>query len=279
MRGQPAREAGGLGGGGEPPPEALWRQPPKDAGVGRGVGGPEGADGRRGAALEIAHVGGGSLLVGFRATHGDEDRARGGGRRHVAPLERGGVGAAEPALEEHRGERLVERAAAGGRGGRFAAPARDAGAVGGGEDGGEAVGAQGRGLPPAPVGAVAPEAGQHAVGLGAADGGPGQGGPEGDGGDHERGRGRRAALLEHKAEVGGQRGIGRRRGAAPGVELTQRTGVGRAGVGAQGMRGELARGRGGPGERPGSVAEGPLSEGIRGPDVIRIMPYKGNYKA
>ena len=91
-----------------------------------------------------------------------------------------------------------------------------------------AVGAQGRGLPPAPVGAVAPEAGQHAVGLGAADGGPGQGGPEGDGGDPERGRGRRAALLEQPAEVGGQRGIGRRRGAAPGVELTQRTAIGRA---------------------------------------------------
>ena len=179
--------------------------------------------------------------------------------------------AAEPSLEEHRGERLVERAAAGGDGARFAAPARDAGAVGGGEDGGEAVGAQGRGLPPAPVGAVAPEAGQHAVGLGSADGGPGQCGPEGDAGDHERGRGRRAALLEHKAEGGGQRGIGRRRGAAPGIELTQRAAVGRAGVGAQGVRGEASGGRGGRGDRRGSVAKGSLREGVRGPDVNHIM--------
>ena len=278
VRGEPPVEPGG-GGGGEAAPELLGRPAAKDAGGRRGVGGPEGEDGRGGAALEIAHVGGGPLLVGFRATHGDEDRARGGGRRHVAPLERGGVGAAEPALEEHRGERLVERAAAGGAGARFAAPARDAGAVGGGEDGGEAVGAQGRGLPPAPVGAVAPEASQHAVGLGAADGGPGQGGPEGDGGDHERGRGRRAALLEHNAEVGGQRGIGRRRGGAPGVELTQRTAVGRAGVGAQGMRGEAPGGRGGRGERPGRVAACPLGEGVRGPAVIRIMPYNGTYRS
>ena len=168
--------------------------------------------------------------------------------------------------------------AAGGDGGRFAAPARDAGAVGGGEDGGEAVGAQGRGLPPAPVGAVAPEAGQHAVGLGSADGGPGQCGPEGDGGDPERGRGRRAALLEQPAEVGGQRGIGRRRGAAPGVELTQRAAIGRAGVGAQGVRGEAPGGRGGRGERPGRGAGGSLGEGVRGPDVIRIMPHNGTYR-
>ena len=93
-------------------PSCWGVRPPKT----RAVGGPEGQDRGGGAALEIAHVGGGPLLVGFRATHGDEDRARGGGRRHIAPLERGGVGAAEPALEEHRGERLVERAAAGGEG-------------------------------------------------------------------------------------------------------------------------------------------------------------------
>ena len=138
VRGEPPGEpgGGGGGGGGEAAPELLGRPAAKDAGGRRGVGGAEGEDRDGGAALEIAHVGGGPLLVGFRATHGDEDRARGGGRRHVAPLERGGVGAAEPA-----------------EGARFAAPARDAGAVGGGEDGGEAVGAQGRGLPPAPVGA------------------------------------------------------------------------------------------------------------------------------
>ena len=164
-------------------------------------------------------------------------------------------------------------------GARFAAPARDAGAVGGGEDGGEAIGAQGRGLPPAPVGAVAPEAGQHAGGLGAADGGPGQGGPEGDGGDPERGGGRRAALLEQPAEVGGQRGIGRRRGAAPGVELPQRAAIGRAGVGAHRVRGEAPGGRGGRGERPGRGAAGPRGEGVRGPAVIRLLPHNGNYRA
>ena len=154
--------------GGQPHPAAVRSEPPWKPG--RSGGG--------GAVFEIAHVGGGPILVGLRAAHGQEDRACGGGWCHVAP-----------------------------------------------------------------------EAGQHAVGLGSADGGPGQCGPEGDGGDHERGGGWRAALLEQTAEVGGQRGIGRRRGAAPGVELTQRAAVGSAGVGAQGVRGEVPGGRG---ESPGS---------------------------
>ena len=55
--------------------------------------------------------------------------------------------------------------------------------------------------------------------------------------------------------------------------------VGRAGVGAQGMRGEAPGGRGGPGERPGRGAEGPLGAGIRGPDGTHIMPHNGNYTA
>ena len=44
------------------------------------------------------------------------------------------------------------------------------------------------------------------------------------------------------------------------------------------MRGEALGGLGGRGERPGSVAEGPLSEGVRGPDVISVMHYNGTYR-
>ena len=155
----------GAGPGGEAAPELLGRPAAKDAGGRRGVGGPEGEDGRGGGVLEIAHVGGGPLLVGFRATHGDEDRARGGGRR--------------------------------------------------------------------------------------------------------------AALLEQKAEVGGQRGIGRRRGAAPGIELTQRAAVGRAGVGAQGVRGEASGGRRGDGQRPRRVG----AAGERGRVGRCGVKHNGHYQS
>ena len=101
-------------------------------------------------------------------------------------------------MEEHGGERLIERAPAGGDGARFPAPARVAGTVGGGEDGGQAVGSER--------------------------------GPEGDGGDSDRGRGRRAPLLKQPPEVGGERGVGRGLVSPPGVELAQRAGIGGAGV-------------------------------------------------
>ena len=152
-------------------PRLRGVRPPKTRAVGSTSAGPKSEDGGGGAVLEIAYVGGGALLVGLGAAHRHENRILGGGGHHVAPLEGGRFTAAESALEEHSGEGLVEGAAAGGDGAGFAAPASVSGAVGGGEDRGQAVGGQRRGLPPAPLGAVAPEAGQHAVGLGAADGG------------------------------------------------------------------------------------------------------------
>ena len=109
---------------------------------------------------------------------------------------------------------------------------------------GEGVGTQRRGLAPAPLGSVAPEPGQHAIGARAAHRGAGQRGAEGDGGDHERGGRGGAAGVEERGEVGGERGIGGRLSAAPRVELAQGAGVGVAGVGAQGVVGQLARGGG-----------------------------------
>ena len=133
-------------------------------------------------------------------------------------------------MEEHGGERLIERAPAGGDGARFPAPARVAGTVGGGEDGGQAVGSERRGLPPAPVGPVPAEPREHPIRLGPPDRGAGERGPEGDGGDSDRGRGRRAPLLKQPPEVGGERGVGRGLVSPPGVELAQRAGIGGAGV-------------------------------------------------
>ena len=167
---------------------------------------------------------------GLRAAHGQEDRARGRGGRDVAPLERGGFAAAQRALEKHSGEGLVEGAAPGSGGGGFEAPPGAAGTVSGGEDGGEAVGSEGRGLPPAPVGPVPAEPREHPIRLGPPDRGAGERGPEGDGGDSDRGRGRRAPLLKQPPEVGGERGVGRGLVSPPGVELAQRAGIGGAGV-------------------------------------------------
>ena len=128
------------------------------------------------------------LLVGLGAAHRHEHRILGSGGRYVAPLEGGRFTAAESALEEHSGEGLVEGAAPGSGGGGFEAPAGAAGTVSGGEDGGEAVGSERRGLPPAPVGPVPAEPREHPIRLGPPDRGAGERGPEGDGGDSDRGR-------------------------------------------------------------------------------------------
>ena len=93
---------------------------------------------------------GGALLVGLGAAHRHENRILGSGGRYVAPLEGGRFTAAESALEEHSGEGLVEGAAPGGGGDSFPAAAVPSGTVSRGEDGGQAVGSEGRGLPPAP---------------------------------------------------------------------------------------------------------------------------------
>ena len=150
-----------------------------------------------------------------------------------APLTRDLDGAAEICLRRGPGERYA-----------LAGTFLKGGAVG--DDGLFQV----LGVPPAPVGAVAPEAGQHAVGLGSADGGPGQGGPEGDGGDPERGGCGRAALLEHVAEVDGQRGV-----------------VNRVGPPLSGVR-----------PRPHVSARGPDSR-ARGPHGPPIMIDKGHYQS
>ena len=137
-------------------PRLRGVRPPKTRAVGSTSAGRRAEDGGGGAVLEIAHVGGGALLVGLGAAHRHENRILGGGGHHVAPLEGGRFTAAESALEEHSGEGLVEGAAPGSGGGGFEASAGAAGTVSGGEDGGEAIGGQRRGLAPAPVGAVAP---------------------------------------------------------------------------------------------------------------------------
>ena len=151
-------------------PSCWGVRPPKTRVVGVDVGGLQRADGRGGGGLEVADVGGGALLVGLRAAHGQEDRARGRGGRDVAPLERGGFAAAQRALEEDGGQGLVDarlrRAAmrADSRprpvSRRWSAVARMAA---------KASAQERRGLPPAAVGAVAPEPGQHAIGERAAD--------------------------------------------------------------------------------------------------------------
>ena len=108
--------------------------------------------------------------------------------------------------------------------------------------------------PRPPVGGRATVAAQHAGGR--FPGGVGLAGelsPKPDGGDGEGGGGGRAALLEHKAEVGGQRGVVNRGGPAPGVQAPQRAGVGPSGVDADRGVGEPARGRRGDGQRPRRV--------------------------
>ena len=104
----------------------------------------------------------------------------------------------------------------------FDAPAVGAWPFGGGENRGEPVRAQRGGLAPAPVGGRAPVAAQHAGGRCPGGGRlAGERGPTPDGGDDEGGGGGRAARLEDRAEVDGQRGVVNRGGPPPGVQAPQ----------------------------------------------------------
>ena len=119
----------------------------------------------------------------------------------------------------------------------------------------------------------APEPGQHASGLGPADRGPGQRGAEGDGGDHERSRGRGPPPLEQPPEVSGQDGVGGSLGAAPRIELPQRASVGVAGVRAQGVVGQVARRRGGCSDSRGDGSR----EGLWRASVVHIFDHNCYY--
>ena len=133
-------------------------------------------------------------------------------------------------MNNKRGDHGVESAPAVRRGGGFDAPAVGAGPGGGGENRGEPVRAQRGGLAPAPVGGRAPVAAQHARGR--CPGGvglAGERGPTPDGGDGEGGGGGRAARLEERAEVDGQRGVVNRggpRARRPGAAARRRRPVG-----------------------------------------------------
>ena len=92
----------------------------------------------------------------------------------------------------------------------------------------------------------------------------GEPGPEPDGGHGEGGGGGRAARLEDRAEVDGQRGVVNRGGPPPGVQARQRAAVGASGVDAERGVGELPGGRRGDGQRPRRVgASGERGRGGR----------------
>ena len=73
-------------------PRLAALSPPK-TGV-SGAAPPRSARSARGAAFEIAYVGGVALLVGLRLADGEQEAVLGGGLRHVAPGDRGGFTAA-----------------------------------------------------------------------------------------------------------------------------------------------------------------------------------------
>ena len=177
-------------------PRLPGGQATEDAG-GRGLPRrPQGEDGGGGAVLEIAHVGGGALLVGLRAAHGHEDRILGAsrGRRRATRARRLHCGAARLGRARRPGPcRAALRRAATRADSRPRPVSRRRSAVA--RMAAKASARSAARPAPAALGPVAPEPGQHAIGARAADRGAGQRGAEGDGGDHEpaaaRGPGRR----------------------------------------------------------------------------------------
>ena len=91
----------------------------------------------------------------------------------------------------------------------------------------------------------------------------GERGPKPDGGDGEGGGGGRAARLEDRAEVDGQRGVGERGGPPPGVQAREGAAVGASGVDADRGVGELPGGRRG---------DGPAAPACRGVGRARPGP-------
>ena len=130
-----------------------------------------------------------------------------------------------------------------------------------GEHGGEVVGGEGRGLPPAPVGGRAAVARHHP--RGAFPGGrglAGELGPEVRGLDGLRGGAGGAARLEHVGEVGGQARVLQGAAGEPPIQGAGGGAVGGGGGG--GNRGVREAARGGDGARQGGAGGGVGREGV-----------------
>ena len=222
-------------------------------GPGRGAVGAQGPHGAGGPVFEVAEIGRVAVRVRLGLPDGDEHPGPVGGVGHVAPLDRAHFRAAHPGHEEQPGDHPIHAAAGGGDGGGLGPPPGATRVRARGEHGGEIVGGEGRGLPPAQVGGRAAVARQHP--RGAFPGGrglAGELGPEVRGLDDLRGGAGGAARLEHVGEVGGQ------------ARVLQGAGGGAVGGGGGGgNRGGREAARGGDGARQGGAGGGACTQHVR----------------